>query len=106
MACTMRHCADQDTVAGLGRKGSRPLCVAAARAALLAGHGAIIDRCNWDIPQRRDFVALAIQLNCQVPPLCVDSPLFGVWDKAFAPSSLTTLLGLAMPLHQAFPDTC
>lgn len=56
-------------MAGLGRKGSRPLCVAAARAAILAGRGAIIDRCNWDIPQRRDFIALAKQVNCQVLPL-------------------------------------
>ena len=56
----------QDTVAGGGRRGTRPQCVAAARAALLAGQGAIIDRCNWNIPQRMDFTALAKEMGCQV----------------------------------------
>lgn len=56
----------QDTVAGKGCKGTRPLCVAAARAAILEGQGAIIDRCNWDPPQRMDFIALAQEMGCQV----------------------------------------
>ena len=72
----IHYSAGQDTVAGPGRKGSRPLCVAAARAALQAGHGAIIDRCNWDIPQRKDFIALAKQMNCQVSFLAVQTTLF------------------------------
>ncbi|CAL5220154.1 g2117 [Coccomyxa viridis] len=65
---------NQDTVAGPGRKGSRPLCVAAARAALQAGHGAIIDRCNWDGPQRKDFIALAKQLHCEAHAIVLDLP--------------------------------
>lgn len=67
----MLCCALQDTVAGprrkgKGPKGTRPQCVAAAKAAILAGRGAIIDRCNWDIPQRKDFIALAKEMHCQV----------------------------------------
>ena len=56
----------QDTVAGKGRKGTRAMCVATARAAILAGRGAIIDRCNWNPPQRMDFIALAQEMGCQV----------------------------------------
>ena len=62
----------QDTVAGGGRRGTRPQCVAAARAAVLAGQGAIIDRCNWNIPQRMDFTALAKEMGCQVQALLRD----------------------------------
>ena len=62
----------QDTVAESGRRGTRPQCVAAARAALLAGQGAIIDRCNWNIPQRMDFTALAKEMGFQVKALSTD----------------------------------
>ena len=62
----------QDTVAGGGHRGTRPQCVAAARAALLAGQGAIIDRCNWNLPQRMDFTALANEMGCQVKALSTD----------------------------------
>ena len=67
-------------MAGPGRKGSRPLCVAAARAALQAGHGAIVDRCNWDIPQRKDFIALAKQLHCEVRLLYAGTHSFEIQD--------------------------
>ncbi len=70
----------QDSIAGPGRRGTRAQCVAAARRALGAGRGALIDRCNFDAAQRRDFIALAQQLRCQVrlaaaytKSVCIDS---------------------------------
>ena len=32
----------------------------------MAGKGCLIDRCNFDANQRRDFIRLAQQLQCQV----------------------------------------
>lgn len=59
-------CLRQDSIAGPGRRGTRAQCVTAARRALVAGRGCLIDRCNFDATQRRDFIALAQELQCQV----------------------------------------
>jgi predicted kinase len=41
--------------------GTRPKCLTAARNALLAGKCPVIDRCNFDVKQRRWFIDLARQ---------------------------------------------
>ncbi|BDA45631.1 probable aprataxin at C-terminar half [Coccomyxa sp. Obi] len=50
---------NQDTIAGANRKGTRQQCVSAARKALQSGVSCLIDRCNYDADQRKDFTALA-----------------------------------------------
>ena len=81
----------QDTVAGAGRKGTRPQCVAAARRALVGGCGALIDRCNFDADQRRDFVALARELQCQAR----------CWQSANAASAAMPCRATCLPVRRA-----
>ena len=63
---------NQDSVNN-GRKGSRQQCLAAARAAVLAGHSCVIDRCHPDAQQRSEFIKLAADLNIQVGCSCSQS---------------------------------
>ncbi len=63
----------KDTIAGAHRKGTRQQCVSAARKALQSGVGCLIDRCNYDADQRKDFVALARLEGCQVGFKCQHS---------------------------------
>lgn len=65
LACSMK-----DTIAGANRKGTRQQCVSAARRALQSGASCVIDRCNYDADQRKDFVALARLEGCQVGFQC------------------------------------
>lgn len=52
---------NQDTVKA-GKRGTRAQCISAARTALEAGTSVIVDRCNVDQEQRRDFIHLAKDL--------------------------------------------
>lgn len=55
---------NQDTIKG-GRRGSREQCIAAAREALSHSQNVIIDRCNVEASQRRDFTQIAKELGCR-----------------------------------------
>ena len=57
----------QDTVKG-GKRGTRQQCLALARQILQQGRCAIIDRCNVEPEQRRDFLQLAQELSLPVSP--------------------------------------
>ena len=57
----------QDTVKG-GKRGTRQQCLALARQILQQGRCAIIDRCNVEPEQRRDFLQLAQELRLPVSP--------------------------------------
>ncbi|CAL8470785.1 g10327 [Coccomyxa elongata] len=65
---------NQDTIAGANRKGTRQQCVSAARKALQSGMGCLIDRCNYDADQRKDFVALARLEGSQAHALVLHLP--------------------------------
>lgn len=83
-----RQCAGlQDTIAGPGKKGNRQQCVRAAEKALQAGRSCLIDRCNFDADQRKDFISLACNAGCQVGNPCMFqiSPLMSSFLKEQAP---------------------
>ncbi len=56
---------NQDSISN-GKRGSKQQCLAAARAAVLAGHSCVVDRCHQDAQQRSDFIKLAVALHCEV----------------------------------------
>ena len=56
---------NQDSI-NSGRRGSKQQCLAAARAAVLAGHSCVVDRCHQDAQQRSDFIKLAASLHREV----------------------------------------
>ncbi|KAK9830245.1 hypothetical protein WJX72_010530 [[Myrmecia] bisecta] len=66
---------NQDTAGKNGKKGTRAQCVAAAIKALQAGSCVLVDRCNFDVQQRADFVALAQQLGAQAHALVFKLPV-------------------------------
>ncbi|KAK9793191.1 hypothetical protein WJX73_010586 [Symbiochloris irregularis] len=61
----------QDAIKGTKR---RQRCVSAAREAMKLGRNCLIDRCNFDAEQRKDFVALAKELGCQVHAVVLRLP--------------------------------
>lgn len=61
---------NQDSI-NSGRRGSKQQCLAAARAAVLAGHSCVVDRCHQDAQQRSDFIKLAASLHREVGALYV-----------------------------------
>ncbi len=61
----------QDVIKKSVRNKPREVCVRQARTALQAGQSVLMDRCNFDADQRKDFVALAKELSLQVEALPV-----------------------------------
>ena len=55
----------QDSVRS-GKPGTRKQCLAAARRALAAGSPVVLDRTNFDVSQRVDFISLAKEVGIQV----------------------------------------
>jgi hypothetical protein len=58
-------CPRQDSING-GKRGSKEMCLSAARSALAAGRSVIIDRTNIDTAQRQPFMQLARQCGAEV----------------------------------------
>lgn len=60
------HSMLQDVIKKRHRNKPREACVNKAREALQGGRSCLIDRCNFDAPQRHDFLALARELGISV----------------------------------------
>ena len=56
----------QDIIKKSHRNKPRQACVNQARKALQDGISCLIDRCNFDVAQRQDFIDLARDLGLQV----------------------------------------
>ncbi|KAK9839930.1 hypothetical protein WJX74_000595 [Apatococcus lobatus] len=64
----------QDVIKKSHRNKPREACVTLARKALLEGTSCLIDRCNFDAPQRQDFLALASEFGLQAHCVVLQLP--------------------------------
>lgn len=65
---------EQDVISN-GNRGTRVQCLKTASTALSAGHSVLIDRCNIDIEQRKEFLQLAKERGIEAHALVLNLPV-------------------------------
>lgn len=65
---------EQDVISN-GNRGTRVQCLKSASTALSAGHSVLIDRCNIDVEQRKEFLQLAKERGIEAHALVLNLPV-------------------------------